>query len=387
MLSDKRQYQLLYFVFYASANGFIAFRNVYFEELGLTGGQMGLLGAVLVVAGMIAQPIWGVVADRYAAGKRVLLVAAAASGVIVLAYPFAGGFPEPFLLLAVATALLAAVRSPIMPIANSMVLSGGLNYGQVRAFGSIAFGIGVLGIGWALDRLPTDLIFYVYAAGMVVFVAIVVGVPEPDADLTPDLQRDAVGLLTDRRFLVLLIVATVIGGISSAGSAYFSVYVRAIGSSDGLTGTAWMLKTVAEAAVFLSMARIGLSNPTKLTLGAVVYIGVYFVYAAVATPTAILAVQPFLGVGLALFYLAVVNFAHEFAPPELSSTAQTLLFSFGIGTGRALGQLGAGGLMDLVGVQSMYYFLAAGGAVAVAVSLYFHGPAVRRLGAAVGTSR
>lgn len=385
MLADKRRYQLLYFTFYASANGFIAFRNVYFEELGLTGGQMGIIGAALVVTGMVAQPCWGVVADSFAASRDVLLVAAGVSSVVVLAFPLAGRVPDPFFLLLLATVMLAVVRSPIVPIANAMVLSDGLDYGQVRAFGSIAFGIGSLVLGWVLAWLATELIFYVYAVGMVVLVVIIRDVPDTDADLTPDLRRDALKLLTNYRFLLLLVVATLLGGVSSAGSAYFSVYVRAIGATDGLTGTAWMIKTAAEAVVFLSMARIGLTNRTQLTLAGTVYVGTYLVYAAVATPAAILAVQLFLGVGLALFTLSAVNFAHEFSPPELNSTAQAVLFSLGMGTGRAIGQLGAGNLMDVVGVQSMYYFLAAGAGLAAVVSLFFHAPTLRWLGIARGT--
>ncbi|MBO4249179.1 MFS transporter [Halomicrobium sp. IBSBa] len=387
MLGDKRGYQLLYFVFFASSNGFIVFRNAYFEELGLTGGQMGLLGALLVVGGMIAQPIWGGVADRFAASKPVLLIAAGVSSVAILAFPLAGRVPDPFLLLVLATALLSTVRSPIVPITNAMILSRGVDYGQVRAFGSIAFGLGSLVIGWLLSRFATEIVFYIYAVGMVVLVLIVRSVPDADADLTPDLRREAVKLLSNRRFLLLLGVAVLLGGASSSGSAYFSVYVRAIGAPDSLTGTAWMVKTVGEAVIFLSMAKIGLANRTQLSLGAALFAGCYLVYAAVGTPTAIMAVQLVLGVGLALYNLAVVEFAHRFSPDELTSTGQAVLSAFGIGTGRALGQLGAGNVMDLVGVQSMYFVLSALAAAALLLSLGFHGSTLRRLGNAAGVGQ
>jgi len=387
MLGDKRQYQLLYFVFFASSNGFLVFRNAYFEELGLSGSQMGLLGAVLVVGGMVAQPIWGGLADRFAASKPVLLIAAGVSSVVILAYPLAGTVPDPFLLLVLATALLSTVRSPIVPITNAMILSKGLDYGQVRAFGSIAFGLGSLVIGWLLSQYATEIVFYIYAVGMVVLVLIVRGVPDAEADLTPDLKTEALKLVTNKRFLLLLSVTVLLAGASASGSAYFAVYIRAIGASDGLTGTAWMLKTVGEAVIFLSMARIGLTNRTQLTLGAALYVGVYLVYAAVATTAAILAVQFVLGVGLALYNIAIVEFADRFAPEDLTSTGQAVLSAFGIGTGRALGELGAGGVMDAIGVQSMYYVLAVVALAALLLSLVFHGPTLRRLGTAAGVGQ
>ena len=91
--------------------------------------------------------------------------------------------------------------------------------------------------------------------------------------------------------------------------------------------------------------------------------------------------------GLALYYLAIVNFARRFAPEELTSTGQAVLSALGLGTGRALGQLGAGTVMDLVGVQSMYYVLAAGGAAALVLSLAFHGPTLRRFGVLANASQ
>ena len=348
---------------------------------------MGLLGALLVVGGMLAQPIWGGLADRFAASKPVLLIAAGVSSVAILAYPLAGSVPDPFLLLVLATALLSTVRSPIVPITNAMILSKGLDYGQVRAFGSIAFGLGSLVIGWLLSRFATEMVFYIYAVGMVVLVLIVRGVPDADADLTPDPKREAVKLLRNRRFLLLLGVAVLLGGASSSGSAYFSVYVRAIGAPDSLTGTAWMVKTVGEAAIFLSMAKLGLANRTQLTLGAALFAGCYLVYAAVGTPAAIMAVQLVLGVGLALYNLAVVEFAHRFSPDDLTSTGQAVLSAFGIGTGRALGQLGAGNVMDAIGVQSMYYVLAAVATAALLLSLAFHGPTLRRVRTAAGVGQ
>ena len=72
MLAEKRRYQTLYFVFFAAGSGITAFRNVYFEELGLSGFEMGVIGAVMVGAGMFAQPLWGVVADRFGASPAAI---------------------------------------------------------------------------------------------------------------------------------------------------------------------------------------------------------------------------------------------------------------------------------------------------------------------------
>lgn len=377
MLSETRRYQLVFFVFFAAMNGFVVFRNVYFEELGLTGEQMGLLGGVLVLTGVLAQPAWGMAADRFGAGRGVLLVTAAGSGVAVLAYPLARPLAAPFGFLLLATVAFSLFRAPIVPIATAMVLSDGHDYGNIRAWGSIAFGIGSLGIGWLLAVAATELIFYFYAVGMAVLVVILLGVDRPDADLSPDLRREAVKLLGDRRFVLLLLVAVLTGAISRGGAAYFSVYVRAIGESDGITGTAFMLKTTAEAAIFLSVARLKIGYRTLLTVGLATYMVSFSVFALLPVAPAVLAVQFLLGVGLALYVLSVVNLAHEFSPDGLDATAQALLAGIGLGIGQALGELLGGRAMDVVGVVDLYGLFAGGAAVATAVSLGFHRPMLR----------
>ena len=380
MLSEKRRYQALYFLFFASGSGVTAFRNVYFEELGLSGFQMGAIGAVMVGAGMFAQPLWGVVADRYGRTKGSLLVGTAVSALVALAFPVIGNAAlDPsvlFVLLLVAGVVVAAFRAPIMPIANSMVLDSGLEYGSVRAFGAIAFGIGLAGIGIVVEWFETTIVFYVYVVGMVVFFLFLRGLPKPETTVAPDIRSEAVRLLTNRRFLALLVVGVVMGGVVSAGAAFFAVFMRDIQAGDDITGVAWLIRTVGEAVIFLAMARIGLDYRWQLSLGVGLYAVGYAVYGLTGAVPAIISVQLVLGVGYALFNLSTVNLAHRFAPDALSSTAQAVMTGVGIGAGRAVGQLAGGQLVDMVGTQELYLWLAGATVAALAVSLYFHLPGV-----------
>lgn len=377
MLSEKRRYQALYFVFFASGSGVTAFRNVYFEELGLTGGQMGLIGAVMIGAGIFAQPAWGVIADRYGRTKGSLIAGTLASAVVGLAFPVIGAFAvAPFALFVLAGVAFAVSRAPIMPIANSMVLDSGLEYGPVRAFGAIAFGLGLAGIGVLVAWFDTPIIFGIYVVGMIVFFLLLRGLPEPDTTVSPDYRRDAVALLTNRRFLLLLVVGVLLGGALSAGAAFFAVFMRDIHAGDDVTGFAWFVRTVGEAVVFLFMARLGVAYRWQLSLGVLTYAAGFTVYGVTGAVPAILSVQVLLGVGYGMFNLSTVNLAHRFAPEGLSSTAQALMTGVGIGAGRAVGQLAGGSLVDLVGTQELYLWLAGAAGLAFLVSLGFHLPGV-----------
>ena len=371
-MSDERRYQLLYLVLYAAFNGITGYRNVFFQDVGLSESQMGLIGAVLVGAGILAQPIWGVAADAYGRTKLAMGVGAAVSIIGGLLFPVGMLLESPFLLMVVAAGIYSAFRSPIIPLANSMVMSSGIDYGNVRAFGSIAFGIGILGMGPLVATFGTVSIFVVYSIGMVIFVLSLRGLPKPPAeDITPDLREDSLKLLGNPAFVLLLAVAFLIGASTSTGNSFFSVYIRAIDAGDAMTGAAWFLRTVAEAAIFVWVVRLGWHHRTQMFLGALGLAGSYLLYVTPGTLPVVFLAQIPLGAGFALFTLASVSLAHEYAPDGLSASAQAFLAAIGLGTGRVAGQILGGWVADLVGVQAMYLAVALVGAVAAVLSLGF----------------
>lgn len=372
MLTETRQYQLLYFVLFASGNGVAAFRNVFLEDAGLSGSQMGLIGAILVASGMAAQPVWGVAADRYGRTKAALATGALGSGLAALLYPLGMYVATPFVLFVVASVVFSSFRSPIHPLANAMVLSAGLDYGRVRAFGSIAFGVGILALGWLIGQFGTPLIFYVYVVGMVVFVLTLRGLETPRADIAPDIRREGLALIRQPQFGLLLAVAVLIGAASAAGGSFFSVYMRAIDAGDTMTGAAWLIRTIAEAVVFVGAARLGLSHRGQLSVGAGAYTLSFLAYALTGLLPVVFGVQLVHGVAIALFGLASVNLAHRLAPEGLASTSQAIVAAVGLGSGRIVGQLAGGRLVDLVGVQNLYFFVAACTLLAGTVTLGFY---------------
>ncbi|MFC6823650.1 MFS transporter [Halopelagius fulvigenes] len=363
---DKRRYfRAFYFVYFAAWSGFVVFRNAYFETIGLSGTQMGTIGFLLKTAGIVALPGWGLMSDRFGAQKRILLVSVGVSGTLGLLYPYIGAaFP----LLALITVAFASFRAPIRPVANSMLLSTGLPYGSVRAYGSIAFGIAALGTGLVSTHTGSVIVFYGFAVGMAVLAALLLRIPVDSRPPAESVGLRAASLVANRTFTVLLVAAFLMGTIFPAGSAYLSVYVRAIGGSDAITGLSVAAKTAGEAVVFLFAARFETTYRRLLFTGAAFHALTFGFYATVPAPFAVVATQLLLGFGYAAFMLAAVNLAHELAPESIGATAQTFLTGLGFAAGTGVGELAAGRLIDLVGVESMYAAAAAVGVAVAAVS-------------------
>ncbi|WP_435101506.1 MFS transporter [Halarchaeum sp. P4] len=379
-MDSRYRYPALYFVFYAAFSGFAAFRNVLLEEMGMSGVEMGLIGTIMVTAGILAQPVWGFVADYTQSPKRVLVAAAALSGVAILSYPLGMLAPtDTFLLIAVGTAAYAMARAPIIPISNALVLRQGFDYGYVRSFGSVSFGISVLLIGFALAWVATSLVVYLYVVGIAVFLVLAAGLPEIEASVFEgDLGPQALDLVRRRDFQVVIATAFLLGFVARSGDAFFSVYMRAVGLGDGYTGVAWALKTLAETVLFLLIGRTAFSYGGIVAVGGLGFAAGYFGLTFYPTLVPVLLANVGLGIGVALLFFALVNLAHECAPEALHSTAQTLLTGVGVGAGGALGQAVAGWLVDTVGIQEMFLYLGVGSLVLAATGLAVHAVAGSR---------
>jgi len=371
MLNEERGFKLFYFILFASFSGYVMFRNVFLEEVGLSGTQMGIVGLLFPLLGMLAQPFWGIVADWKGASKPILYVSAIVGGVSILLYPLAPYVGATFLAIVVATVIFAAFRAPAVPIANAQVLATGTSYEGVRAYGSIAFGVAGLGFGYLIGITATEAVFYAYAGGMVLLVLLLTRLPMDETEaLGEDLGWEPIRRLLDRQFLLLLAAAFFLGVMTPASAAFFSVYVRAIDQPDTVTGFAWLIKTIAEAVAFVYVARRGFRSYRRLmAVAGLFYLTTYVLLATTGSIVVVVSSQVLLGLGYALFNLASVNLAHALSPTALKSTAQSLLVVGGLSAGRVVGELGTGILVDLVGVQAMYGYVAVLGVLVFGFSL------------------
>lgn len=188
----------------------MVFRNVYLEEMGLSGSAMGLIGFLMLASGVVVQPIWGLLSDSFRVERTVPVVGTTISGIAILAYPLGETLSDPLLVLAVGTVIYSAARSPVIPMATGMVLDRGFDYESVRAFGSLTFAIGSLGFGILVASLGSVSIIYVYVPGAVAIVLITLSLPddvddgEDEETEGPPIREAAVALVTNPTFLVIL---------------------------------------------------------------------------------------------------------------------------------------------------------------------------------------
>ena len=130
-----------YFFYHAAVASLLPFLVIFYDQLGLSGSQIGFLVGIPPLMYLIGAPIWGGLADASQKHKSILVLAI--TGTLVLV-PFLLNISL-FLILIPVIAAFAFFLAPIMPLVDNSVMDmlGELKiqYGKQRLWGAVGWGI------------------------------------------------------------------------------------------------------------------------------------------------------------------------------------------------------------------------------------------------------
>ena len=90
-----------YFLYYAAMASLGPFLAIYYQQLGFSGRQIGLLAAIPPLLGLISMPLWGAAADITGQSRKLLFTAIAGALVVVFFFSRATLFAAIVLLVAI----------------------------------------------------------------------------------------------------------------------------------------------------------------------------------------------------------------------------------------------------------------------------------------------
>ena len=132
---------MFYLVYYASAVFFQPFVILYFQELGFTGTQIGLLAGAIPLVFMLSAPLWTGIADASNRHKLIMSVAIVVTAFLTSLFSQIKTF-IPILPIVLLYAVFAA---PIISFADSatmaMLADNKEMYGRVRLGGTFGWGL------------------------------------------------------------------------------------------------------------------------------------------------------------------------------------------------------------------------------------------------------
>jgi PPP family 3-phenylpropionic acid transporter len=346
---------LFYIVFWGASGTFNPFLNVHFARLGLSGQQIGVLSTMLPIVTLFAGPVLSALADRRACRTWILSVALAGLSITLLLL----GLPRTCAGLIPLMALMAMFRSPVTPIADSLIArmsaARRLNYGSLRLWGSLSASLVAAFCGWLWQRVGFAPMF-VLAAALTLPVALF-GLALDEAKVCPQRERAPLRAVLGDPGLAAILGATFFVSLGMQTTFTFGgMYMDALGGSEFLVGLLFALSALCELPTMrFSSAivdRLGGARTLLLSYG---LFGVCFaIYALAWAPGALLLASLFGGSGFGLFFITTVRLINDRAPPEWSSTAQSLMSATSFGVASLLGGLLGGRIYDARGPAALF---------------------------------
>jgi PPP family 3-phenylpropionic acid transporter len=345
-----------YLLFFAAAASLIPFVVLYYQRLGFSGAQIGLLAGMAPLITLVGAPLWTGIADATRRHRLVMSVTIAAAILLALVFPILKTLGPVFLLVV----LYSFFSAPIPSFADSATLSllGGEKgmYGRLRLGGTIGWGLAAPVVGKLVQNYGLKLAFWSYAVLMCLALIIsqrfVYGQSSQGASFQGGLRT----LLTDRRWAVLLALAFVSGIGFASVNTYLFPYLHELKASETTMGIALTLATLSELPVLFFADRLlkHFQAHGLLRLGMVVTGIRLLLFAAFNFPAGVLAFQILNGFTFPVVWVAGVSLADEYTPAGMSATAQGLFSAMVFGFGAAAGGLLGGLLIESTGGRGMY---------------------------------
>ncbi|CAM3741932.1 MFS transporter [Alkalicoccus chagannorensis] len=344
------------FFFHASMTIMISYLPVYFQSLGLTGTEIGILMAVGPAASILSQPFWGFVSDKWKTVKKIL--------VLCLSGALAAGFVlfqmEEFAFLILTMFIFFGFLSPGGGLGDSLsqkiAMERGVSFGSIRMWGSLGFGSASLAGGYILDWIGIGHIFAVFAVFLTTAILFSMTAPDSRPSAKPVHLSGALKLLRNPQLLLFLAFIVSISLTHRMNDAFIGLYIVELGGSESVIGMAWFIGVTAEAAMFaLSAYWMSRFHPLTLIAAAgAVYVLRWGLFTLAETPAMILAVQATHGIAFAVFYLTAFQFIGRLVPKEFQSTGHLLFISVFFGLSGVIGSGIGGVIIDAGSVHLLY---------------------------------
>lgn len=334
--------------------------SVYLSEVEkLNGYQIGTIMSVGPVIMIVFQPLWGMICDWTRKPAKILSAATVLAGFFGLGYLFL----HHYYMLVIVSILLAIFQSAIIPVSDSISLQYTnrvkANYGSLRMFGSLGFGIAVFVMGrFSETEIGPTVIFYAFFISLVLAALLALRLPEESQAAKSRATNGVKELFMIKRFLIFLAVTFLIFGPNLANNVYYGLFVEARGGTYTGIGIAFLLAVLSEIP-FMRVAgswikKMGLL-PIALIAGLASLVRwiFYFTEPGLGTVYATSVIQ---GFSLGLFIPAGLQYIRHVIPAHITVTAVTVYSAIGNGLGNWFSTFTGGIIMDRLDIYSVYLF-------------------------------
>lgn len=372
-----------YYFAYMGGWGFILpFINLFYVSLGLSGTQIGTIGSLSAIVGLIVSPIVVTEIKKSSRARAILQLCLllGAAGYFLL------GQQTLFTAILVLVFFHTMVTAGIMPTSDSMAVSvaqqTGSGYGSVRVWASVGWIVSVLSAGWLIERFDFEAGFlcvalmWILGAGLVLFIRPDYFIARRDIELSrPSLQTAIKRILHDRTLLGFGIAVILIGFLNNGVLQFENVFLSELGASKQLISVAGILSAIVELPFMIFadrfVRRAGAHQVMVLAMAMI-----FFQRAAVLFFPSIAAIMIVRFLGGVSFSFYTISYVSLISSRTNTSETGTVLALYTVTLGGLVNMIAAptsGLLFDAIGARWLYA-LAMTGYAAGALVLWISRP-------------
>jgi len=346
-------------LFYTTVGVFGSYLVLYYESIGFTSTQIGILISVATVAVLLTQPALGWASDRAKDGRTVLSILFVICGFIVILYYLSTDF---YYVLVIAT-VYTIFFNPVAPIIDSLTLETierekrGFDYGYARIGGTLGYSMMVLLAGWILKSSYIPM-FYISSALFFISLIFVrrsssVKLRATRGPLSPR------ALLRNKKVLCFMFINLINAfGMMGFYTFYPLHFIEHVGGSD-MFGILLFTTAMSELPFWFVAGRITRRiGYERMLLISVTVVGIRWALLGYLTAFPLIILINLLhGFCFVTLNYSIVNFLNNEIPKELRATGQTMNNLSAMVISRVIGGAMFGVLSDIFGMGSMFLFL------------------------------
>lgn len=382
-MTSAPRLSLQYFLLFAANGVTLPFAGLWLKSQGLSGAQIGVLLALPMFGRAITGPLLALWAD----GFRYRRTPIAILGLVMAAGYGGAGLVEGFWLWALFWFIGATAAAALIPLSDVLALKlarrEGFSFSLPRGFGSAAFVVANVLMGWWLSEASADAVI-IWSATAALLIAVTAwrllpAEPVHDGAVLAGRERfrGLNGLLRDPVFMVAIFTLGAVQGSHGFYYGFSAMSWKAQGVSETMTGLLWAFSVVVEIAFMWVLEpwrrRMGIGPWTVLILGAGIAMLRWSLLSFGPPLWALWPLQTLHAFSFAATYLAGVQIVERLCPPQNHTAAQTLSSCLSAGLLIGLATAISGPLYDQVGLLGYWAMtLMAGAGVLAALWLKPH---------------
>lgn len=351
----------LFILFGAVIAAFFPFYTLFLRERGLTLEEIGLAIAVMAVARIVMNPVWGHLADTRYGRRSILQVGTVLAAAAALAL-FGAGRNEVALLAT--SALFAGVGGAMGPNIDAIALvhlgEGGMHgYGGIRAWESLSYALATLTLGFVLTETGVQWTLPIYAVAslsVLLWSFTLERDPPQPSERLGRLGAAGAALRSSSRFRMYLASMLFVWVAFSAAWNFIALRIEDQGGNPLLVGLGLALGGAAEVPMMLlsspAMRRFGIR--AVYVYGACVYGLGFLIWGLVSSPVLISLASVFEGLGFGFLFTSGVVIVGKLLPRSLYSSGQALAGTVAFGIAPIIGGQLGGFMYGTFGSVTLY---------------------------------